>query len=437
MKNPVNRPFMFNAIATIFSGLFITFSRMTLSLFIAEEMPNGEYTLVFFPSVVLFSEEWQELCPVGIISCLVYSCGFLAYCIRAIWIAPRTAYDPAFIKQYAFLLNDFRAGCFWWLLVPLFCGLIVNLVQASSTKPLDVLYLQSVVIGLHMFLLLYIKPFKNRTNNLLEFLLKSALMLMNLLATSFVASSSIDDSSTEVYEWILLITLSAAGIAALLAAGTWAFSQVFGIFHFQSSKGAAAEMVFRYRDVVMESCLQSQDEFMRLASALTDQEVKTLDSACGMLVGKLLRKQYSSRLLKQQIIQGPCEIWDGKACTKTVLSATFDGALFQNIAEWQKMRINLFTLSEDLHSGNADLSKILDKAMCLTAEEEEARNQKKFTDIQAYQKRIRRRWLKESISKQAFKEAVSNFTSLDNDALDGVFQMVDDGTGTTNCREVC
>eukprot|EP00933_Yihiella_yeosuensis_P081869 TRINITY_DN95568_c0_g1_i1.p1 TRINITY_DN95568_c0_g1~~TRINITY_DN95568_c0_g1_i1.p1 ORF type:complete len:379 (+),score=62.19 TRINITY_DN95568_c0_g1_i1:56-1138(+) len=254
---------------------------------------------------------------------------------------------------------------------------------------------------------------------------------MAMVATTF-ASADVRASQTAIYETVLLVLLGVATGAGLFAVCTWAYSASLGFKHRKRS-ASASDMVFRFRDIMMESCLIPQDDFIRLAATLSDEELRTFESTCKTLVATLLKKQYTDNPFGQRLIAAEYDTWDARGSTRTVLSATFSGELFRSMMCSGKSRIALFTLAEELIS-EGSLPRILKEAMALTAAEQPANGNCNL--ISAMQKSARQWARLESVSKTAFKEAVASSTALGDEDLDYVFQMVDDGTGSALAKEL-
>eukprot|EP00933_Yihiella_yeosuensis_P070126 TRINITY_DN7763_c0_g2_i1.p1 TRINITY_DN7763_c0_g2~~TRINITY_DN7763_c0_g2_i1.p1 ORF type:complete len:619 (+),score=87.26 TRINITY_DN7763_c0_g2_i1:48-1859(+) len=449
LKKPVHKPFMFNTVGTMVSGLFIAFSRMTLGLFLSERMPNGEETLKAFPTVIMHSKQWQSMLPIGFLSFTIYSVGFLCYCTRAIILAPSRAKDREFLEQYRFLFK-FSPDCFWWLLVPLLIALSMNIVQVViNNSPLDLLYLQFLLLGFYAVMVVFHRPYKHRINNYVELALKSSLVVINVLATSFAPALGEAGGSKEqgLYEVVIFATLVLAASLGVAASSSWALQGLFGLASIdqRQTRGREVDMLLRYRDIIMESFLR--DDIMQNASQLVDEDLRVLDHACRILVPVLFKKQCHQNLFKQRIIPGaPFEVWNGRSCTTDVMGGVFTGNLYPLVEENYKTRLNLYTLAEELHNdpcGKDLFSRVMHESIQTTVLDDQAaasnvaRSTAKIPDCSTWLQTLSRFLGKGMISKQAFSTAVSDHTILSEEELSKVFDLVADGQGKASKDDLC
>eukprot|EP00930_Biecheleria_cincta_P100929 TRINITY_DN92549_c0_g1_i1.p1 TRINITY_DN92549_c0_g1~~TRINITY_DN92549_c0_g1_i1.p1 ORF type:complete len:875 (+),score=126.31 TRINITY_DN92549_c0_g1_i1:139-2625(+) len=440
---PMYKPFIFNSLGTIFAGLFISFSRMTLNLFLTDRMPNDQYTLQAFPTVVWDSPEWLRMIPVGLCSCAMYSGGFFVYCSRAIISAPASAVDPTFFEQYRFLFK-FRPGCFWWLLVPVSVALSMNVVQAATISSLDILYLKSLILGIYSLMIAFFRPFKHRLNNYVELLMQCSLLVIVALATAFATPSSGTNSESNkvFYETIMILMMCLASAAGLVASCTWIVETLLGTISQRRIKGAGVDTLLRYRDIIMESFLHG-DAF-RSAGGIADEDLRVLDNACKILVPALLRKQYKKDFFSQQVSPGaPPDIWNGRSCTATVMAGAFSGDMFNQIRDTYRVRLDLYTLTDELHAlGEHTLHEILQQALRSTMLESpespagSERPPKIFETCLRARQSLCYRFSIGQISRQSFSAAVVGKTTLSSEQVKDIFNLVDDGTGHAAAQDL-
>ena len=87
--------------AGMWSGMFISIASITMKLFIGMSMPNGKQMVRSIPELELFKQDWISICPMALLVLFIYSVGFIAYIMHAVWTAPRgAASSPAFWIQY-------------------------------------------------------------------------------------------------------------------------------------------------------------------------------------------------------------------------------------------------------------------------------------------------------------------------------------------------
>eukprot|EP00933_Yihiella_yeosuensis_P053050 TRINITY_DN51213_c0_g1_i1.p1 TRINITY_DN51213_c0_g1~~TRINITY_DN51213_c0_g1_i1.p1 ORF type:complete len:497 (+),score=71.75 TRINITY_DN51213_c0_g1_i1:124-1614(+) len=378
--------------------------------------------------------------PIGLTSCAFYTLGFLCYCIRAVIIAPACAVNPNFLRAYGFCFDDYRAGCYWWILVPLMTAFAMVVAQALGGSGLDQLYLQFCIQAVYSFLLVYNRPYKHRINNALELILKIAILGALLLATLITGKSSdVRQYRTWLYDMMLLTILTSAAALGLVLVAIWIIQRTLGKVQKGSLKSSKVDILLRTKDIVLDSCMMPFKEFVQLASCLDDEDIKEINSACQTLVAVLFKKQYTGKFGQQRLIQGKRrEVWDAKECTGHVLEVASSGPLLENIRGTCARRENLFIFASELQESCTDA---LGEAMQMTPQhnplEELAQRvscARVFADVHS---RLKQRCLFGVVSKEAFcRVFVAPRTTLEEVQLEEIFELVDDGTGYAGAEDL-
>eukprot|EP00933_Yihiella_yeosuensis_P005402 TRINITY_DN109908_c0_g1_i1.p1 TRINITY_DN109908_c0_g1~~TRINITY_DN109908_c0_g1_i1.p1 ORF type:complete len:367 (+),score=53.75 TRINITY_DN109908_c0_g1_i1:38-1102(+) len=163
------------------------------------------------------------------------------------------------------------------------------------------------------------------------------------------------------------------------------------------------------------------------------------------MVAILLKKQYTTTRSHQRLIpETEFEMWDCKRSTGNVLSAAFSGSLLQSLRGNCKLRANLFILAGELQhnvrENDQSVTQILQEAMEVT--EHEGLEDNASTGwictklVLNVQRKLQQRLLLGNISENAFCATLSTHTTLQEDDLRQIFELVDDGTGNTTADEL-
>eukprot|EP00933_Yihiella_yeosuensis_P037179 TRINITY_DN31056_c0_g2_i3.p1 TRINITY_DN31056_c0_g2~~TRINITY_DN31056_c0_g2_i3.p1 ORF type:complete len:256 (-),score=58.56 TRINITY_DN31056_c0_g2_i3:576-1277(-) len=113
------------------------------------------------------------------------------------------------------------------------------------------------------------------------------------------------------------------------------------------------------------------------------------------------------------------------------MSACFSGKLFEQIEGNYGLRMSIYTLAAELHPPGQDLlTQVLEEAVKLT--ELEGRQDPTLGRIQTPVAKVQRKlrnylWMG-IVSKEAFGEAVRSWTSVGEQSVDSIFDLVDDGS---------
>merc|ERR1712226_1161004 len=101
---------------------------MSFTLFRCVQNPNEEWTLTKDRSILCYEDKWFSMLAVAIASVLLYCVAFLVLLVCVICLVPRGSrfQVPGFQMRWKFLFIKFRPEAYWWGLVFLSRGIIMN-----------------------------------------------------------------------------------------------------------------------------------------------------------------------------------------------------------------------------------------------------------------------------------------------------------------------
>ena len=177
--------FAMNIVGLVFRGLFISISRMTLTLFLVDPMPSEIQMLKAFPDLVFGSPEWWHVLPIGIGSFCIYCVPFIAFVSKAVLQAPHLAANqPHRLVRYRFAFGSLRPDRWWVAIVLLTFEFSLSMVQVVARNVQDQLYSSIFVLIIFTVILGRLQPFKFKSNNRVDIGTKHALILLMTFATS-------------------------------------------------------------------------------------------------------------------------------------------------------------------------------------------------------------------------------------------------------------
>ena len=151
---------LLNTIGTLMVTFSVTLTAIALSIFQCDDnpYPNATQTLRKYPEVICESEEWERALPLAVIGTCLYASGAVVFIAYICWVAPRRCHAPQFRARYLIVFYKLRPEVYWWRLVILLKGLILNLLMtflATSPRVLAVsvmtLYMGSIsMLYLHL-----------------------------------------------------------------------------------------------------------------------------------------------------------------------------------------------------------------------------------------------------------------------------------------------
>eukprot|EP00933_Yihiella_yeosuensis_P052514 TRINITY_DN5060_c0_g3_i2.p1 TRINITY_DN5060_c0_g3~~TRINITY_DN5060_c0_g3_i2.p1 ORF type:complete len:471 (+),score=64.28 TRINITY_DN5060_c0_g3_i2:154-1413(+) len=297
--------------------------------------------------------------------------------------------------------------------------------------PLDTLYAQAAVLLIYALMIVFHRPFYHRANNNLELMMVCTLIVTYSLATSFGVPDAEDRrvASQEVYQIIVLGAIFSTFASALCVASVW-FIHVLLEKVGRKPRQSEVFMLMKLRDLVLNSYLHT--DLMQSANDLVDEDLRVLDAAFHILVPVLEKKQFTQSLTQQRIIPGATvEHWNSRRCTSAVMAGGLSGALFSEIQQNHRVRLNLYKLADALHSGEQSLSETLKEALRLT--DSEVSISSKRGCIENY---VAHHLSRGMVTKMAFTTAVASQTDLSDEDVMEIFDLVAGDTGKALAQDL-
>lgn len=159
-----------SAIINCQSALFIVLTRCAVEVFALYEQPSGIRTVKRYPDVLAHSSKWWTLLPLALASLAVYSVGFFAFVAYVVIVAPRHFGDSLHFRlSYKNLWDCFDADSWWFCLVLLLYGLVVNFIPIVTTNGGWQLIFCVVLITLYIVILTEHRPWKFHVNHSCDF----------------------------------------------------------------------------------------------------------------------------------------------------------------------------------------------------------------------------------------------------------------------------
>mmetsp|Transcript_25228 Transcript_25228/g.81538 ORF Transcript_25228/g.81538 Transcript_25228/m.81538 type:complete len:1013 (-) Transcript_25228:473-3511(-) len=199
-----------NAIGMINQGFFIGFLLHGITPFLITKHPNGKRTVRIAGEVVVGTPEHSELAAAATLSLLVYSFGFLAYSIFAVFRIRarqrmRAHRGIKAIMWHRFLFVRFKPDRYYWGVVQLVRSLVFALIPVIVASPHgQVLFLGFACV---VFIVLQSRfwPYQSHSHNLADVSICIALLAFDAAAAFYLPA---DDN----WSVIVVFTMSALGL---------------------------------------------------------------------------------------------------------------------------------------------------------------------------------------------------------------------------------
>jgi len=180
---PAHQCDIVNAMCMAYNGLFITITKISMSLFKFKEHPGGQYTVHSHPGVLEGSPEWWSAVPISLCCIGILSVGSLSAMLYIVVVAPdRICVDDDFRRKYCSVWNKFDPQTWWFLLVQLSFAVMLNLVPVVIPN-IRVQLLCAVTICLcYMLVAFNLKPWKYHLSHVTDIITKLGLIGFILLS---------------------------------------------------------------------------------------------------------------------------------------------------------------------------------------------------------------------------------------------------------------
>jgi len=201
-------------IFTFFNGIVA----MSLSLFKCQDNPNGVATLAKDLSVICYEGDWNSMIVVGVLAVVVYCIGFGGVFAWAIYKAPSQFSNRSFQVRWKFLFIKFRQDVFWWALVLLFRGFMLNAGFVFNVNGVAQLYWVMLAETVYLATTIWKMPWRFTTGNTLSILTSISIMFCCGLNAIYAERDSEIDKTVSIM--VVTISFFPCGLAAALVLRT-------------------------------------------------------------------------------------------------------------------------------------------------------------------------------------------------------------------------
>jgi len=180
-----------NSAGQIWNAMYITITMTAFLPFQCYSHPNGQSSLLKFPDVLCWEEDYSMWLTLGVIFTLFYGVGFFTLCAVANWKAPSASHDiPRFTMFFRFLLFRFRTDRWYWGTVLMTRSLCMSLVPivGSNNGNLQLL-LFTMTLGTFLPAQCYVMPWKTALLNYADSITMLVLLYVVGGANSFVGKA--------------------------------------------------------------------------------------------------------------------------------------------------------------------------------------------------------------------------------------------------------
>jgi len=340
-----------SVVGTVFNGLFITITRLTLALFLVDPMPNGRDMVKAFPELEYNSDDWRRVWPIGALAFCAYNLSFFVFVARATVMAPKLAATwPDFNQRYGFAFSHLHPDRWWWALPMLALGCGLTAVQVISRNVQTQLYMSIFLLISFTAVQFHIQPFKFDDNNITDLASKLALIVLLVFATSFVDERVMPDqqlkANWKTYATIMLAVTALSFIFIGFKFLRWVHRMFYPLC---TSVGLAAKLTFEFRDVMARLMLVSDKEILARVHNLQDADLTSLAAARNIVIATLFEEQPGTSLFEQRVLPGVrFRVFDHHSNTAELLAAAQAGEVQAAVQSNAARRLQLLVLAREL-----------------------------------------------------------------------------------------
>jgi hypothetical protein len=200
---------------TFFNGI----AASSMVLFKCVRNPNGMQTLAKDRSVICMEDQWNNMVIIGVLAILTYCIGFGGIFTHVIWRAARDFHLEQFQVRWKFLFIKFRSNVWWWSLVFMAKGLLLNagfiFLDSGLAQVLWILLICQIYLS--MSIVFY--PWRHRALNLVDMYAHLAIMFVCSILVWFTrdGAENVEGKSQELNMWAQIISCTVVPIALCVA----------------------------------------------------------------------------------------------------------------------------------------------------------------------------------------------------------------------------
>jgi len=281
---------VFNSTCHLFNVLFIIVAHICITPFACYGHPNGESSIVTYPSVLCGGQDWALFVVLAVLLFLVTILPFFSLCV---WAA---AFPKGKVVKFRFFFHRFRPHVYWWGIVMLCRHTLLafsNMVNPDDPVS-QLVFIAALFIVYLAFVCLYM-PWTAIELNSFEVSTMAILTMLVITAAGFMPETTDKTAHTNIlWIWIALLALSslclvASALIFVCKRGNNSFGIKFpfrqdmkvlaGSFRILCESIAAmpAEMSVQLVEELSDYDRMAIDSLIVMVHAVTDGEVGVLD----------------------------------------------------------------------------------------------------------------------------------------------------------------
>jgi hypothetical protein len=343
--------FVHNIIGLVFTKMNISVIGLSLALFYRETMPNGKIMVKAFPELEFGGADWWAVMPLNLLTSCFYGVTLFSYVCWIVWTAPRRSMTvPGFGARYRFCFGAVRPDRFWWIIVQLTYGTVINLTQIvfpAKNVHSQVYFLLLTLVFLSIFEF-RAWPLKFNDNNWVDLTFRLSVVVFLIMATSWIDTSTMNEVEIEeaevVYSVIIMIGFTFAGAFALYHIFRWLLSLCHPT---GTSQRHLTQTVWKLRDVSTAMLMMTPEQLTNSLTKMGEHDLDVLRDASTTMIHVFLGRQVSLHRRRQQRVMmgGGFRAWDHNATVLKLLKDAESGALERRVLHGYRLRLSLLKLS--------------------------------------------------------------------------------------------
>jgi len=201
---------VFNSICHLLQVLFIVVAHICITPFACYGHPNGESSIVTYPSVLCGGADWSLFVVLAVLLALVTVIPFFSLCLMA------SAYPEGKVVKFRFFFHRFRPHVYWWGILLLTRHTLLafsNMVNPDDPVS-QLIFIAALFIAYLSFVCLYM-PWTAIELNSFEVSTMAILTMLVITAAGFMPETTDKKAHTNIlWMWIALLVVSSFGLVA-------------------------------------------------------------------------------------------------------------------------------------------------------------------------------------------------------------------------------
>jgi Ca2+-binding EF-hand superfamily protein len=288
----------------IHNCFFIAFTSMCFKPLVWTLHPSDRYTLVSYPDVLTTMPEWNVSFYMAIPALFLYCVVYISIVIFAVLAAPKQVIiNPSFRITFEELWDDSDPSCWWFCLVNLLYGLMLNMIpMVTTTARIQLIWSSVLFAGMIMLHMVY-RPMKYELNNISNLVLSSATFFFIMCAQVTFD----EDGRSDTVSYILMLILFVPALVIFGKTVHFAYNKKLYQVKAHADK---AKFAYRLDDTLRLVIDRSAVEITSKVRKLEDSDLKKLELALDSLQYNFLSLQQKSMFRKRAHCLGPHgEVW--------------------------------------------------------------------------------------------------------------------------------